>query len=69
LSKRDVGLQGEHYSFGETKMSALNHAAIAPARASKIQVDVKEIAQKPVRKSLIQLNVDADGSDASNEPR
>lgn len=50
-------------------MSALNHAAIAPARASKIQVDVKEIAQKPVRKSLIQLNVDADGSDASNEPR
>jgi hypothetical protein len=46
----------------------INATTLTQSRASKIQVEVKEIANRPTAKNLSShLNVDADGSDVSNE--
>ncbi len=46
----------------------INGSALKLSRASKIQVEVKEIAKHVTTKnSSSMLNVDADGSDVSNE--
>jgi len=46
----------------------INGSALKLSRASKIQVEVKEIAKHTTAKnSSSMLNVDADGSDVSNE--
>ncbi|TAG66139.1 MAG: hypothetical protein EAZ19_17920 [Oscillatoriales cyanobacterium] len=53
----------------ETIMSkAINGSALKLSRASKIQVEVKEIAKHATAKNISSaLNVDADGSDVTNE--
>ncbi len=53
----------------ETIMSQqINATTLTQARASKIQVEVKEIAKQVTTKNISShLNVDADGSDVSNE--
>jgi hypothetical protein len=41
---------------------------LKPSRASKIQVEVKDIAPQTTTKStMLQLSADADGGDISNE--
>jgi hypothetical protein len=46
----------------------INGSALKQSRASKIQVEVKEIAKHGTPKNIsAHLNVDADGSDVSNE--
>ena len=46
----------------------INATTLTQARASKIQVEVKEIAKQVTTKNIsAHLNVDADGSDVSNE--
>jgi hypothetical protein len=46
----------------------INATALTQSRASKIQVEVKEIAKQVTAKNISShLNVDADGSDVSNE--
>lgn len=42
-------------------------SVLKPARTSKIQIEVKEIAPKARKHTPAQLNTDADGSDLSNE--
>ncbi len=37
------------------------------SRSSKIQVEVKDIAQPTTKNTKSQLNTDADGTDLSNE--
>ena len=46
----------------------INGSALKLSRASKIQVEVKEIADRVAAKNTSShLNVDADGSDVTNE--
>lgn len=46
----------------------INKTALTQTRASKIQVEVKEIAKLVTAKNISShLNVDADGDDVSNE--
>ncbi|MCU0541746.1 MAG: hypothetical protein MUE44_06090 [Oscillatoriaceae cyanobacterium Prado104] len=46
----------------------INGSALKLARASKIQVEVKEIAKHATAKNIsASLNVDSDGSDVSHE--
>ena len=53
----------------ETIMSKqINETTFNQPRVSKIQVEVKEIAKQVTTKNISShLNVDADGSDVSNE--
>lgn len=37
------------------------------SRASKIQIEVKNIAQPTTKNTILQLSADADGGDISNE--
>lgn len=46
----------------------INGSALKLSRASKIQVEVKEIAKHSTAKNIsARLNVDSDGSDVSHE--
>lgn len=46
----------------------INETTFKQSRASKIQVEVKEIAKQVTAKNISShLNVDADGSDVSNQ--
>ena len=59
---------GDYYIRRHSMSEQINVSALKQTRASKIQIEVKEIAPQAINKNTTsQLGTDADQSDLSNE--
>lgn len=62
------GGMGDYYIWRHTMSEQIKASAFKPARASKIQIEVKEVApQTAIKNATSHLGADADGGDLSNE--
>ncbi len=63
-----MGKMGDYYIRRHSMSEQINVSALKQTRASKIQIEVKEIAPQRIHKNTTsQLGADADGSDSNDE--
>ena len=63
-----MGKMGDYCIRRYSMSEQINVSALKPTRASKIQIEVKEIARQRIHKNTTShLGADADGSDSNDE--
>ncbi len=68
IAKRSARVMGEYSIRRQSMSEQIKTSALEKSPASKIQIEVKEIAPQTTRKNTKSLlNVDADGDDIRNE--
>lgn len=62
----EMRLMGDSIIWRQFMSEQIKATELKQSRASKIQIEVKNVAQ-PIKNTTLQLSADADGGDISNE--
>lgn len=62
-----MGLMGDSIIWRQFMSEQIKATELKQFRASKIQIEVKDVVPQTTKNTMLQLSADADGGDISNE--